>query len=147
MSTIERYSQWNADEIIVLDIGDPHGHDLRRDDLQQQYAGRSFLDVLTEISKVCFMPLAVGGRIRSLDDIAVRLRAGADKCVVNTQAIVEPNFVTDAARMFGSQCIVVSIDAKRSEEGGYEVYSHDARSPTGMTPAAVSYTHLRAHET
>ncbi len=135
MSTIERYSQWNVDEIIVLDIGDPDGHDLRRDDLQQQYAGRSFLDVLSEITKVCFMPLAVGGRIRSLDDFAVRLRAGADKCVVNTQAIIDSKFVTDAAQMFGSQCIVVSIDAKRLEDGHYEVYSHDAKLPTGMTPA------------
>ena len=79
MSTIERFSHWNVDEIVILDIGESENHDLRRDDLQQQYEGRSILDVISEITKVCFMPMAVGGRIRSLEDIENRLRVGADK--------------------------------------------------------------------
>jgi imidazoleglycerol phosphate synthase cyclase subunit len=135
MSTIERFSHWNVDEIVILDIGGSENHDLRRDDLQQQYEGRSILDVLSEITKVCFMPMAVGGRIRSLEDIENRLRVGADKCVINTQAVIEPTFVSNAAKTFGAQCIVVSIDAKRCVDGGYQVYSHGGKVATGISPA------------
>ena len=85
MSTVERYSHWNVDELIILDIslGDDL-HDLRRDDLQQSYFGSSSLDVLREIAAVCFMPLTFGGRINSLLDIENRLKAGADKITLNT---------------------------------------------------------------
>lgn len=134
MSTIERFSHWNADEIVILDIGDSESHDLRRNDLQQQYAGQSILDVLSEITRVCFMPMTVGGRVRSLKDIEARLRHGADKCVINTQAILEPTIVSSAARTFGSQCIVVSIDARRHLDGRYEVFSNDGKTATGMSP-------------
>ena len=87
MSTVERFSHWNVDELIILDISADDFHDLRRDDIQQNYQGSGVIDVLREISKVCFMPLAFGGRIRSLEDIRVRLEAGADKCVINSYAI------------------------------------------------------------
>ena len=77
MSTVERLSQWNVDELVILDISrGEDGHDLRRDDLHQQYAGDSAIDVLREIAKCCFMPLTFGGRIRSLADIEARLAAG-----------------------------------------------------------------------
>ena len=136
MSTVERYSHWNVDELVILDIsrGD-QGHDLRRDDLQQQYRGDTAVDVLREISKVCFMPLTFGGRIRSLDDIAERLSAGADKVTLNTAALASPKLVAQASRRFGAQCIVVSLDAKRHEDGSYEVFSDGGRLATGRSPA------------
>ena len=134
MSTIERFSHWNADEIVILDIGDSKNHDLRRDDLQQQYSGQSILDVLSEIAKVCFMPMAVGGQIRSLQDIEDRLRHGADKCVINTQALLDQELVSAAADTFGSQSVVVSIDAKRHADGRYEVFSHNGKVATGISP-------------
>lgn len=159
MSTIERFSNWNVDELILLDISAEDFHDLRRDDLQVRYAGSTALDVLKEVARVSFMPLTFGGRIRSLEDIRVRLAAGADKCIINTKAVEDPQFITEATRRFGSQCIVVSIDAKRcpglrAESPGsppdpttldaepsildlrWEVYSHGGRKPTGMDPAA-----------
>jgi imidazoleglycerol phosphate synthase cyclase subunit len=134
MSTIERFSHWNADEIVILDIGGSKNHDLRRDDLQQQYSGQSILDVLSEIAKVCFMPMAVGGQIRSLQDIEDRLRHGADKCVINTQAFLDQRLVSAAADTFGSQSVVVSIDAKRHADGRYEVFSHNGKVATGISP-------------
>ena len=134
MSTIERFSHWNADEIVILDIGGSKNHDLRRDDLQQQYSGQSILDVLSEIAKVCFMPMAVGGQIRSLQDIEDRLRHGADKCVINTQALLDQGLVSAAADTFGSQSVVVSIDAKRHADGRYEVFSHNGKVATGISP-------------
>ena len=107
MSTVERLSQWNADELVVLDISRGEGgHDLRRDDLHQQYVGDSAIDVLREIAKCCFMPLTFGGRIRSLADIEARLAAGADKVAINTAAFDDPALVEAAARRFGAQCIV-----------------------------------------
>lgn len=135
MSTVERFSHWNVDELIILDISAEDYHDLRRDDLHQKYAGTTALDVLREVAKVCFMPLAFGGRIRSLEDIRLRLSAGADKVVINTKACHTPDFITEAARHFGSQCIVVSIDAYQHPDGSYEVYTERSTKPTGTTPA------------
>lgn len=135
MSTVERFSHWNVDELVLLDISEEDYHDLRRDDLQQSYSGDTVLDVLREVAKVCFMPLAFGGRIRSLDDISTRLALGADKCIINTAAIEDPDFVTRASRRFGAQCIVVSIDAKAGQSGAHEVMSHGGARPTGMRPA------------
>lgn len=136
MSTVERYSHWNVDELVILDIstGDA-GHDLRRDDIQQRYEGDTVLDVLREVAKVCFMPLTFGGGIRSIDDIGARLAAGADKVTINTAAIDDPSFVSRAAERFGSQCIVVSIDARQDSSGAYEVMADGGKRPAGMTPA------------
>lgn len=137
MSTVERYSQWNADELVILDIsrGDG-GHDLRRDDLQQRYSGSTAIDVLREIARVCFMPLSFGGGIRTLEHISERLAAGADKVVINTAAIDDPSFLSRAAQRFGSQCIVVSIDALRKEDGSWEVFAEGGSRPTDLDPAA-----------
>jgi imidazoleglycerol phosphate synthase cyclase subunit len=136
MSTVERYSHWNVDELVVLDISrGEEGHDLRRDDLQQQYLGDTALDVLREIARVCFMPLTFGGRIRSLEDIAERLNAGADKVTLNTAALADPGLVEQASRRFGAQCIVVSIDARRHDDGSYEVFADGGRLATGRSPA------------
>jgi len=134
MSSVERFSQWNVDELIVLDISrGEEGYDLRRSDLQQQYQGDTALDVLREISRVCLMPLTFGGRIRSLEDIADRLNAGADKVTLNTVALDNPDFVAQASRRFGAQCIVVSIDV-RMTANGYEVFADGGRRATGRKP-------------
>lgn len=137
MSTVERFSDWNVDELIVLDISQGEkGHDLRRDDLQQSYDGDSALDVLREISKVCFMPLTFGGSIRNLEDISQRLAAGADKVTLNTEAVSCPEFISEAAERFGSQCIVISIDALKHEDGSYEVFTQGGKKATGWSPEA-----------
>jgi len=135
MSTVERFSHWNVDELVVLDIsrGD-EGYDLRRDDLQQQYIGNSALDVLREIAKVCFMPLTFGGRIRTISDIEDRLAAGADKITLNTAVLDNPGFLESAARRFGTQCIVVSIDARRADST-WAVFAEGGRRSTGRHPA------------
>lgn len=135
MSTVLRLSNWGVDEIVVLDINSANRHDLRRDDLQYAYEGSSSVDVLKEISKVCLVPLAFGGGIRNLADIESRLAAGADKCVINTQALVNPAFVEEAARKFGSQCITISIDAALNRDGHWSVYSHGGRNPSHRSPA------------
>jgi imidazoleglycerol phosphate synthase cyclase subunit len=130
MSTVERYSSWNVDELVLLDISGEDVHDLRRDDLQQRYGGTTALDVLAEVARASFMPLAFGGRIRTLEDVERRFALGADKVVVNTQALDRPAFVTEIAERFGSQALVVSIDVR-----GGEVVADGGRRPTGLAPA------------
>ncbi|MBV9521608.1 MAG: imidazole glycerol phosphate synthase subunit HisF [Alphaproteobacteria bacterium] len=136
MSTVERFSHWNVDELVLLDISGEDVHDLRREDIQQRYQGNSALDVLREVAKVSFMPLAFGGRVRTLEHISARLAAGADKVIINTAALDDPDFIGAASRRFGAQCVVVSIDAKKTEGGGYEVHAADGARPTGRDPAA-----------
>ena len=122
MSTVARLSDWNVDELIILDISPQDLHDLRRDDLHQSYEGSSSLDVLEAIAKHCQMPLTFGGRIRTLDDIEQRLVRGADKVSINTQAIIEPLFVEAAAKRFGEQCIVCSVDVSVTPHGPRVVF-------------------------
>jgi len=136
MSTVERYSTWNVDELVIFDISRGEDrHDLRRDDLQQNYAGTSALDVLRSLAPVCFMPLTFGGRIRSLEDIEERLAAGADKVALNTGGYEQPGLIDTAAKRFGSQCIVASIDARADGRGGWEVFVDGGRRATGLDPA------------
>lgn len=136
INTIARLSNWNVDELVLLDIGTEDHHDMRRDDHAIRYRGTGVIDLLRQIADVCFMPLSFGGRIRSLEDIQLRLEAGADKCVINSQAIASPAFITEAARRFGSQCIVVSIDVLRHPDGRLEVYSEGGKRATGLDPVA-----------
>lgn len=134
ISTIMRFSNWNVDELVILDISQENFHDLRRDDLQIRYTGSTVLDVLKYISDVCFMPLSVGGRIRTIENISSRLSAGADKCIINTKAIEDPNFIKTASRRFGAQCIVVNIDVMRNPDGRCEVFSNSGKKATGLDP-------------
>lgn len=137
MSTVERFSHWNVDELVILDISLGEGdHDLRRDDLQQRYSGNTAIDVLREVAKVCFLPLTFGGGIRTLEHISERLAAGADKVAINTAAIDDPGFISRAAERFGSQCIVISIDAIRHPAGTYEVMAAGGQRATGLDPVA-----------
>jgi cyclase len=104
-----RYSEWNVDELIYIDISREDYYDLRRDDLKVK-SKDNIHDLIEQISKVSFMPLTFGGRIRTIDDIKSRLKKGADKICINTQAFLRPDFIQESAEIFGSQCIVVSID-------------------------------------
>lgn len=133
LNEVLRYNSWTVDELIYLDISATDEYDLGRDDHKVRNL-RSALDILTAVSKSCFMPLTWGGRIRSLEDIHNRLERGADKVTLNTQAIANPGFITAAARRFGSQCIVVSIDVRRHADDHCEVFTARGREPTGLDP-------------
>jgi imidazole glycerol-phosphate synthase subunit HisF len=128
-----RLSNWFSDELVYLDISREKGYDLRRDDLN--YANRAnMVEIIEDVAQKCFMPLTVGGGIRELDAVYQRLEAGADKVAINTQAFRRPDFISECAGNFGSQCIVASIDAKQTESGGWEVHVDCGREPTGLDP-------------
>ena len=115
----KRYDRQGADEIAFLDI-------------TASYEKRDILiDIVRRTAGEIFIPLTVGGGIRRLDDIRKLLKAGADKVSINTAAVKAPRFVERASKRFGSQCIVIAIDAKR-KDGGWEVYTHGGRVPTGI---------------
>lgn len=122
-----RYDEEGADELVFLDI------QASTDDRH------TMLDVVSRTAEEVFMPLCVGGGIRKLEDIRRLLEAGADKVSINTPAIQDPDFVNQAASRFGSQCIVVAIDAKKLEDGTYIVKSHGGREggrATALEPIA-----------
>lgn len=131
---VRRLSEWAADELIYLDISRSPLHAPGRLDTAARPA-TDILDILRGVARCCFMPLAFGGGIRTLADIEARLLAGADKVVLNSQALLEPDLITRAARRFGSQAIIVSLDA-RAEGDGWQVYSQGGRQPSGRSPAA-----------
>jgi cyclase len=123
------YDQAGADELCFLDITASHEN------------RGTLLDVVTRTAEACFMPLTVGGGVRTVDDIRNLLLAGADKVSINTAAVTDRQFVRRAAEKFGVQCIVVAIDAKRvSTEGEperWEIFTHGGRKPTGLD--AIAY--------
>jgi cyclase len=131
---VQRLSDWASDELIYLDISREQSYDLGRDDLGGVNRTGA-LDILRDVAKQCFMPLAFGGGIRTLDDIRARIRLGADKVVINSQPLVEPTFIDAAAREFGSQCVVVCIDAKQTDNKQWEVFSAGGRTAAGRSPA------------
>ena len=135
VAIVQRLSDWASDELIYLDISRERIYDLRRDDLKAENR-TSLLEILTDVSRCCFMPLTFGGGIRTLVDVTVRLRAGADKISINTKPLENPSFITACAREFGAQCVVVSIDVRRCENGVWEVFSCGGKKPTGRTPSA-----------
>jgi cyclase len=114
------YDEAGADELCFLDITASHEN---RDTL---------FDVVRGTAEQCFMPLTVGGGVRAVDDIRKLLLAGADKVSINTAAVARPEFVGEAAEKFGSQCIVVAIDAKATAPGKWEIFTHGGRNGTGL---------------
>ncbi len=133
---VKRYNNWQVDELIYIDISLQDHYDVRRNDAKIATSEKTeILGIIQEISKRCFMPLTFGGRIRTLEDIRVRLTQGADKISINTVTHDDPNFVASAAERFGSQCIVVSVDALRAADGTYEVYA-GGHVPTGKDPVS-----------
>jgi cyclase len=113
------YEEQMADELCFLDI--TASHEKRK----------TIIDVVERVAHEVFMPLTVGGGIKTIDDIRETLRAGADKVTVNTTAVERPEFVRESSEIFGSQCICVAIDAKRRGDG-FEVYTYGGRKPTGV---------------
>ena len=111
LAAVKRLSEWASDELVYLDISRDRTYDLRRDDLAGPNR-HSIFEIIEDVSKEAFMPVTVGGGIRTLADIERRLSLGADKVCVNTQPLRDPGFVEAAATEFGSQCVVVSIDVK-----------------------------------
>lgn len=113
------YEKQGADELTFLDINATH-----------ENRGVMY-DVVSSVAEQCFMPLTVGGGVRTLDDIRNLLLAGADKVSINSAAVARPEFVREAAEKFGSQCIVVAIDTKWNGESA-EIFTHGGRKPTGL---------------
>lgn len=113
------YDREGADELVFLDITASY---------QQR---KTIVDVVRNTAKEVFIPLTVGGGISSVEDIRELLKAGADKTSLNTAAVKDPALISEAARVFGSQCIVVAIDAKRKGDG-WEVFTHGGRTATGL---------------
>jgi imidazole glycerol-phosphate synthase subunit HisF len=126
----QAYDRAGADELCFLDITASHED------------RAILLDVVRRTAEACFMPLTVGGGIRSNEDIRKLLRAGADKVCIMTAAVQDPQFIATAAAKFGSQCIVVAIDAKADGTGGWEVFTHGGRKPTGRE--AIAYARQAA---
>jgi cyclase len=122
------YDREGADELTFLDITASHEN---RD---------TILDVVARTADQCFMPLTTGGGVRKIEDIRTLLLAGTDKVSINTAAVKQPEFVREAAEKFGSQCIVVAVDAKRVPGGAngprFEVFTHGGRNPTGLEAVA-----------
>lgn len=132
ITAVKRLSEWASDELIYLDISRDNTYDMRRDDLGNPNRGDIF-EILEDVAKAAFMPITVGGRIRTLGDIEQRLAHGADKVAINSQAIDEPGFIESAAREFGSQCVIVSIDFKE-DAGRRQVMKSWGTEPTGLEP-------------
>src|SRR6201994_4846277 len=118
------YDAAGAAELCFLDI--PASHENRG----------TILDVVRRTADVCFMPLTVGGGVRTLEDIRALLLAGADKVSINIAAVTRPEFVREASEKFGSQCIVAAIDAKMADSGKYEIFTHGGRNATGIDAIA-----------
>jgi cyclase len=125
-----RYYEGGADELLYMDV------------VATLYGRNSLLDIVERAARSIFIPMTVGGGIRSVEDIRALLRAGADKVAVNTAAVKNPDFIAEAARRFGSQCIVVSIEAKRREQGRWEALTDNGRETTGLD--AVAWAHKAA---
>ncbi len=133
----QAYDAAGADELCFLDIGASHeGRD-------------TIIDVVRRTAEVCFMPLTVGGGVRSADDARALLLAGADKVAVNSAAVSRPEIVADIASRFGSQCCVASVDARAKADGsGWEIFTHGGRKATGIDAVehAVKLAELGAGE-
>ena len=126
-----RYNEQGADEMVFFDItATAHGR-------------ATMIDVIERVGDRCFMPLTVGGGLRAVEDMHAMLRAGADKVSINSSALANPDLIRAGAEKFGSQCMVVSIDARRTGPDRWEVFSHGGRKPTGRD--AVQWAERAVH--
>jgi imidazole glycerol-phosphate synthase subunit HisF len=128
MQTVKVYNMREVDEMVFLDITATRQN--RRPDFE----------MVDEIADECFMPLTVGGGIRTVDDVRQLLMVGADKISLNTAAVETPALIGEIARRFGSQCVVVSIDFRQHPDGRYEVFTESGTRPTGLDPVAWART-------
>ena len=120
LTAIDFFNKWAVDEIVLIDVS--------RDTGKREL----FYQTVDGLSRKCFVPLTVGGWVTSTDEVKALLRLGADKVVINTHAVRHPEFISECARIFGSQCIVVSIDVRRSPEGSAEVFIDRGRERTPL---------------
>jgi cyclase len=114
------YDREEADELVFLDITASSDH------------RATMVDVVRRTAEAVFIPFTVGGGIRTVDDMRQMLRAGADKVSINTSALEDPDLISEGAKRFGSQCIVVAMDPKRMPDGSWDVHTHGGRRPTGI---------------
>jgi cyclase len=124
LQAVKVYNLREVDELVFLDItatGEGRPPDF---------------ETIDELADECFMPLTVGGGVRTLEDVRRLLRVGADKVSLNTAAVERPALIEEVARRFGSQCAVVAIDARREADGTYQVYTHSGTRPAGLEPVA-----------
>ena len=126
-----RYNSWNIDELIYIDLSRDKNYDSNRDDHKVK-AVFSIEEIIGEISKVCFMPLTFGGGIQNLADVDYRIRHGADKVTINTQAFKTPELVKQVSQKYGSQCVTISIDYKL-EDNSPVVYVANGSENTGVS--------------
>jgi len=140
---VDRFSSWKADEIIYLDITRDDNYNLTNiksvigssssNSKIIKQSRNNIIDIIKDISKVCRVPLTIGGKIRSINDIKIRLKAGADKVVINSAAIENPKFIKDAAKEFGSQCIVVCVDVKKNfDNRSWDVFTGFGKNKTSL---------------
>ena len=122
LQAVKVYNLREVDELIFLDISAT---------LEERSPDFSLID---DIADECFMPLTVGGGVRSLEDVSRLLKVGADKIAINTIAVENPSFIRSAADAFGSQCVVVSMDYRRVDSHRYEIFTHSGRKATGLSP-------------
>ncbi len=120
VESAKQYDKQGADELVFLDI------------TASSDSRNITIDMVEQVANSIFIPFTVGGGIRSVDDFNALLRAGADKVSVNSAAVYRPELISEAAYKFGSQCVVAAIDAKRKENGGWEVYVNGGRTPVGL---------------
>lgn len=122
ITAVDFFNSWAVDEIIILDVSRiPTKREL-------------FHKIISNLSKRCFIPLTVGGWITTLDEIQILLKEGADKISINTEAFLNPSIISQASQKFGTQCVVVSIDAKKNPDGVYEVFINRGQESTGVDP-------------
>ncbi len=128
---VERFNQWNIDELIYLDITSADDAIISRSDTRVREFTDS-IDILRMVSKTCFVPLTWGGGIKSIDDMGLRFLNGADKISINSEAVRNPDLISQGASKFGSQAIVVSVDVKCNSHNIYEVYIEGGKINTGL---------------
>ena len=126
MQAIKVYNMREVDELVFLDI------------TATQEGRHPDFELVDELADECFMPMTVGGGVRTIDDVRRLLRVGADKVAINTSAVENNELVRQVAERFGSQCVVVSIDARSTDDGNYEVYTHSGTHPTGINPSTLA---------
>ena len=126
MQAIKVYNMREVDELVFLDI-------------TATLNGRPpDFETVDELADECFMPMTVGGGVQTLEDVQRLLRVGADKVAINSAAVTRPQLIQETADKFGSQCVVVSIDFRRHQDGTWEVYTHSGTRPTGLEPVAFA---------
>jgi imidazole glycerol-phosphate synthase subunit HisF len=130
---VEHFNAWAIDEIVILDINREKNYDFWRPDVNYDNTLTEFHELIRYVSSKAFIPITAGGGIRSIDDIRQYIHEGADRVSINSAAINTPDIITKGATMFGTQCIVVSIDAKRQPDGSHHVMTDFGAADTGTS--------------